>query len=138
MTGSVGNERCRSIREPRNKNCSLEEVLNSKDWDRNHGFYRPVSHLCADESWCVTDHELCDGKVDCPDASDETLCDCVGMWNCTKCRFRKEARPFYCKDGLGCVEQKKVCDSEEQCDDGSAEFCEAMKCSKVYCKKLGV
>ncbi|XP_042080735.1 low-density lipoprotein receptor-related protein 2 isoform X3 [Haplochromis burtoni] len=68
------------------------------------------SILCPDSSLCIKPAQICDGRKDCHDGSDE---------NCVKgCPFED----FLCKDRRGCVSKSLVCDGLFQCQDGSDEL----------------
>ncbi|CAK6954680.1 low-density lipoprotein receptor-related protein 2-like isoform X4 [Scomber scombrus] len=68
------------------------------------------SLLCPDSSLCINPTQLCDGKKDCPDGSDE---------NCVKkCPYNTD---FLCKDQRSCVSKSLVCDGSSHCNDGSDE-----------------
>ncbi|XP_067430642.1 low-density lipoprotein receptor-related protein 2-like isoform X3 [Thunnus thynnus] len=68
------------------------------------------SVLCPDSSLCILPTQLCDGKKDCLDGSDE---------NCVKrCPYNTD---FLCKDRRSCVSKSLVCDGRSHCHDGSDE-----------------
>ncbi|KAM7369179.1 hypothetical protein PAMP_013472 [Pampus punctatissimus] len=68
------------------------------------------SVLCPDSSSCILPTQLCDGKKDCPDGSDE---------NCVKrCPYKTD---FLCKDRRICVSKSLLCDGRSHCHDGSDE-----------------
>nr|XP_033502276.1 low-density lipoprotein receptor-related protein 2-like isoform X6 [Epinephelus lanceolatus] len=69
-----------------------------------------LSFLCPGSSLCIKPTQICDGKRDCPDGSDE---------NCVKrCPDRTD---FRCKDRRSCVSKSLVCDGRSHCHDGSDE-----------------
>ncbi|XP_044029701.1 low-density lipoprotein receptor-related protein 2-like isoform X2 [Siniperca chuatsi] len=73
-------------------------------------FCTSPSVLCRDSSLCINPSQLCDGKRDCPDGSDE---------NCVKrCPYKTD---FLCKDRRSCVSKSLVCDGRSHCHDGSDE-----------------
>uniref|UniRef100_A0A3Q2FUH6 Uncharacterized protein n=1 Tax=Cyprinodon variegatus TaxID=28743 RepID=A0A3Q2FUH6_CYPVA len=65
------------------------------------------SVLCPGSSICIKPTQMCDGKRDCPDGSDE------------KCVKRSD---FRCKDRRSCIPKSQVCDGRSQCNDGSDEL----------------
>ncbi|XP_047229389.1 low-density lipoprotein receptor-related protein 2 isoform X2 [Girardinichthys multiradiatus] len=74
------------------------------------------SVLCPGSLICIKPTQMCDGKRDCPDGSDE---------KCLK-RCPSDA-DFRCKDRRSCVPKSQVCDGRSQCNDGSDEIdCRAM------------
>ncbi|KAI4882735.1 hypothetical protein NFI96_028538 [Prochilodus magdalenae] len=75
------------------------------------GCKRP-SVLCGGTTLCVNQSQLCDGKLDCPDGTDELFClhACLDPGN------------FLCKNRRRCIEQSLVCDGHSDCPDGSDEL----------------
>ncbi|XP_066507849.1 prolow-density lipoprotein receptor-related protein 1 [Hoplias malabaricus] len=73
---------------------------------------RHPSVLCDGTSVCVSQSQLCDGKSDCPDGSDERFC----LHACS------DPGNFLCKDRRKCIEQALVCDGQSDCPDGSDEL----------------
>ncbi|XP_043952272.1 low-density lipoprotein receptor-related protein 2-like isoform X1 [Gambusia affinis] len=68
------------------------------------------SVLCPGSTICIKRTQMCDGKRDCPDGSDE------------KCIKRCSSdTDFRCKDRLRCIPKSQVCDGRSQCTDGSDE-----------------
>ncbi|KAM6903050.1 uncharacterized protein FYW49_016557 [Xenentodon cancila] len=65
---------------------------------------------CPGSSLCIKPTQMCDGKRDCPDGSDEK---CV-----RRCPSRSD---FRCKDRRSCVSRSLVCDGRSHCSDGSDE-----------------
>ncbi|XP_059395613.1 low-density lipoprotein receptor-related protein 2 isoform X2 [Carassius carassius] len=72
---------------------------------------RSPSMMCPGTSLCISHIRLCDGKIDCPDGSDEVLC----VDTCSK------PGDFLCKDRRKCVDGNLVCDGRSHCLDGSDE-----------------
>ncbi|KAK2818981.1 hypothetical protein Q5P01_024542 [Channa striata] len=71
---------------------------------------------CSGSLLCIHPAQLCDGKKDCPDGSDE---------NCaTTCPYETD---FLCKDRRSCIPKSLVCDGLLHCHDGSDE----LKCQSV-------
>ncbi|XP_051907156.1 low-density lipoprotein receptor-related protein 2 isoform X4 [Hippocampus zosterae] len=68
------------------------------------------SVLCPNSFLCITPTQICDGKKDCPDGSDE---DCV-----KRCPYKTD---FLCKDRRSCVSKSLVCDGRAHCHDSSDE-----------------
>uniref|UniRef100_A0A4W4GM80 EGF-like domain-containing protein n=1 Tax=Electrophorus electricus TaxID=8005 RepID=A0A4W4GM80_ELEEL len=69
------------------------------------------SRACKDGSDCVLYSHVCDGEVDCKDASDEEGCD-------RSCK----AGEFQCAHGKKCISAELVCDGKPQCQDRSDEM----------------
>ncbi|XP_056591842.1 low-density lipoprotein receptor-related protein 1B isoform X1 [Triplophysa dalaica] len=72
---------------------------------------RSPSMMCPGTLLCISQTRLCDGKLDCPDGSDEVSC----IDTCAK------IGDFLCKDRRKCVERNLVCDGQSHCLDGSDE-----------------
>ncbi|XP_026107546.1 low-density lipoprotein receptor-related protein 2-like isoform X2 [Carassius auratus] len=73
---------------------------------------RSPSMMCPGTSLCISHTRLCDGKIDCPDGSDEVSC----VDTCSK------PGDFLCKDRRKCVDGNLVCDGRSHCLDGSDEL----------------
>uniref|UniRef100_A0A9J8BQH4 Si:dkey-88l16.3 n=1 Tax=Cyprinus carpio carpio TaxID=630221 RepID=A0A9J8BQH4_CYPCA len=69
------------------------------------------SIMCPGASLCISQTQLCDGRRDCPDGSDEGSC----IVTCAK------PGDFLCEDRRKCIEESLVCDGRSQCLDGSDE-----------------
>ncbi|KAK3521954.1 hypothetical protein QTP70_020467, partial [Hemibagrus guttatus] len=73
---------------------------------------RSPSVLCESTASCMSPIQLCDGKLDCPDGSDELSC----IDSCPK------MGDFLCKNRRKCIERYLVCDGRSDCTDGSDEM----------------
>lgn len=60
---------------------------------------------------CILEAQVCDGRPQCQDWSDEKDCTRPSK----SCEFR-------CADGSRCIPKKFVCDGETDCPDGTDEF----------------
>lgn len=70
----------------------------------------PGEFRCSHGRKCIPRAQVCDGRFQCRDHSDE-----VGCWEQTKgCQHR-------CSDGKRCIPKKFLCDGERDCLDGSDE-----------------
>ncbi|XP_068625224.1 vitellogenin receptor Yl [Battus philenor] len=101
-----------------------------------HGLFE-----CRQEMSCVTKKQLCDGKNDCRDGSDETPEACrkvnasvpqSGMkYPAAQCR-----NGYLCDNGQ-CVEWNEVCDGTPNCFDGTDENGQcALGCAAQYCAQV--
>lgn len=74
---------------------------------------------CADNVTCILDYQLCNGKADCPDKSDESnICQCVD-------KSRKGSfELYYCetRNKGPCILKDRQCDGYRDCANGSDEF----------------
>ncbi|XP_047660949.1 low-density lipoprotein receptor-related protein 2 isoform X4 [Tachysurus fulvidraco] len=82
---------------------------------------RSPSVLCESTASCMSPIQLCDGKLDCPDGSDELSC----IDSCLK------IGDYLCKNRRKCIERYLVCDGRSDCSDGSDE----MECSAAAMPK---
>ena len=74
----------------------------------------PNTFACHDESACLKNTQICDGKTDCKDNSDEEACPS----NCGKC----SKMDFKCHKTCQCISWYFVCDNDWECLDGSDEI----------------
>ena len=69
---------------------------------------------CSDKSACLNNTQVCDGKKDCDDNSDETGC----PTNCPIC----SKLDFKCHKTCQCITMYFVCDNDHECSDKSDEI----------------
>ncbi|XP_013181939.1 PREDICTED: putative vitellogenin receptor isoform X2 [Papilio xuthus] len=100
-----------------------------------HGLFE-----CKQEMSCVAKKQLCDGKNDCMDGSDETLEACrkvnatlprtIAKYPASECR-----NGYLCHNGQ-CIELSELCDGTPNCFDGSDENGQCnIGCETVGCEQ---
>lgn len=102
----------RNAQKPADK---VSKLLNSK---LNHSvdaylslYSIPGEFQCSHRKMCIPKSQVCDGKSQCRDHSDE-----LGCWEQTRsCEHR-------CKDSRRCIPNKFLCDGERDCVDGTDEM----------------
>uniref|UniRef100_A0A3P8R0G2 Uncharacterized protein n=1 Tax=Astatotilapia calliptera TaxID=8154 RepID=A0A3P8R0G2_ASTCA len=77
----------------------------------------PGEFQCAHGKMCIPEVQVCDGRWQCQDHSDEADC----QKPIKSCEHR-------CADGKRCIPKKFLCDGEKDCVDGSDE----VGCSKLF------
>ncbi len=96
----------------------------------NDSYYKSVGlWKCQDGLQCINRYEVCDGKHECNDKSDEDPLVCT-QYNC-------HPRKWKCQDGLQCINRYEVCDGKPECNDRSDEdsvVCTHWKCRAGYWK----
>ncbi|PIC34082.1 hypothetical protein B9Z55_013842 [Caenorhabditis nigoni] len=88
-----------------------------------------LTHLrCSDGLTCIRKSWMCDGKIDCPDHSDEQHHICMKRNSVNKLQTQvinvglKCPQPWFrCVDSSSCIAPQKVCDKYKDCRDGSDE-----------------
>lgn len=88
----------------------------------------PIYWSCEDQFQCILEQEVCNGKVDCTDKSDEKYCPDnssnteIIIDNRYPIRYcQNNYRYWSCEDHLRCISRYKVCDQVQDCYDGSDE-----------------
>ncbi len=71
--------------------------------------------FCMDGDGCEFIGEVCDGRADCNDESDENEIMCHS-WQCPSNRIK-------CANDMQCINISHVCDGNENCRDKSDELC---------------
>ena len=95
---------------------------------------------CEDDSF-IDEMSICDGIIDCTDATDEKLCYCnntLDIFN-TKCKYICEKTSqqcscshlyFTCLSSFKCIPYIQVCDNKIDCLHGEDEICEKLSMKK--------
>ncbi len=70
----------------------------------------PGEFQCAHGKMCIPEAQVCDGRSQCRDQSDEL-----------DCKEQTKSCEHRCGDGNRCIPKKFLCDGERDCLDGSDE-----------------
>ena len=101
---------------------------------------RSNTFQCEDDSF-IDEMSVCDGIIDCTDATDEELCYCnntLDLFN-TKCKYICEKTSqkyscshlyFTCLSSFKCIPYIQVCDNRIDCLHGEDEICEKLSMKK--------
>ncbi len=83
--------------------------------EENCGNFTPICQnfqtLCNDHTKCILLGQVCDGKRNCNDESDEIGCE---SWVCARGLWK-------CENNIRCISEADLCDGFAHCPDGSDE-----------------
>ena len=103
---------CKSYSDANQSNGSNVAICNEEDSSWPYDLYK-----CKDGSLCLSSYQVCNGKADCADGSDEDSIACKDIRGCS------DIHPFHrhnCDNG-SCIGDSMVCTAQNQplCKDGS-------------------